>query len=145
MLFRSRASEAVCRSCGRKVEPEGTSAVLEHLGILPEEEFPVLIVAPVPLAGFDSVETVARAFNAQGYVRFLRDGEVTRIESLVAQDLKTPALPVVVDRLASPQVTRMRRADSIDQAFRVGRWNRTGQRPSGDDRLPLRLVPAPGS
>jgi excinuclease ABC subunit A len=120
-LLYARASEATCPNCGRTVEPEGTSAVLEHLEGLSPEEFPVLIVAPVPLGGFDSVETILRAFSAQGYLRFLRDGEVTRIESLGAQDLKTPALPVIVDRLASSQVTRARRADSVDQAFRVGR------------------------
>src|SRR5262245_20335255 len=116
LLF-ARLGEASCPQCGRAVVPEGTAAVLEHLEGLAEEDFPALVVAAVPLGGFDSAETIVRAFTAQGYLRFLRDGGVERIEALLAEDLRRPTLPIVVDRLASAQATRSRRADSIEAAF----------------------------
>lgn len=120
-LLYARASEAVCPGCGRTVEAEGSSAVLDYLETLPGEAFPVLVVASVPLGSFDSVGTIARAFSAQGYRRFLRDGVVKKIDELSIEDTRTPVLQIVVDRLVSSQVTRARRGDSIDGAFRVGR------------------------
>jgi excinuclease ABC subunit A len=131
VLFASAAG-ASCPGCGRPVAPEGTRAVLEHVDSLPAGAYPVLVVAPVTLGGFESVETIARALAAQGFLRFLRAGEVERIEALSAADLMTPALPVVVDRIVSRQTSRARRADSIDQAFRVGRGAAT-IRWRGDD------------
>jgi excinuclease ABC subunit A len=120
VLF-AAASEAACPRCGRPVAAEGTRAVLEHLDSLSGDAFPVLVVAPIPLGGFESVETIARALAAQGFLRFLRGGEVERIEALSTSDLRTPTLPVVVDRIVSREASRARRADSVDQAFRVGR------------------------
>jgi excinuclease ABC subunit A len=120
VLF-AAAAEASCARCGRRVAPEGTRAVLDHIESLPPGAFPLLVVAPVALGGFESVETIARALAAQGFLRFLRGGEVERIEALAAPDLKTPTLPVVVDRIVSRDAPRARLADSIDQAFRVGR------------------------
>src|SRR5687767_4243200 len=77
-LLYSGASEASCPGCGRIIEPDGSQAALEWLDGLDEADHPVLVIAPVPLAGFESLEMVARAFAAQGYVRFLRQGSVER-------------------------------------------------------------------
>jgi excinuclease ABC subunit A len=120
LLF-ARASTGFCPQCGRAVEPEGTSAVLAFLAGLPPEAFPALITALVPLGGFDSSEAIARALAAQGFLRFLRGGDVVRIEDLGLTDVQSPALEVVVDRIASPHATRSRRADSLELAFRAGK------------------------
>ena len=44
-LLYARASEAVCPGCGRTVEAEGSSAVIDYLETLSGEAFPVLVVA----------------------------------------------------------------------------------------------------
>ena len=120
-LLYSGASEASCPGCGRVIEADGSQAALEWLDGLDDADHPVLVIAPVPLAGFESLEMVARAFAAQGYVRFLRKGSVERIEDLRPEDLRAPTLDVVVDRITSAHAKRSRRADSVDQAFRIGR------------------------
>ncbi|MGQ9589785.1 MAG: excinuclease ABC subunit UvrA, partial [Planctomycetota bacterium] len=119
LLF-ARFSVAVCPGCGRTVEPEGTATVLAFLETLGEGSYPVLVTAGVALGGFESLETIARAFQAQGYVRFLRGERVERMEDLSAADLRRQAIEVVVDRLAA-SASRGRRADSVEAAFRLGR------------------------
>ena len=124
LLF-ARSSEAICPGCGREIVPEGTSAALDAMSELADDVFPVLIVAPVPLGGFESAEVIRDAFRAQGYLRFLRDGEVCRLDALEAKDCEASELPIVVDRLSSARAGRTRRADSLDQAFRIGRGTAT--------------------
>jgi excinuclease ABC subunit A len=120
-LLYARCSQAFCPRCGRHVELEDAAAVLRYLDSLPAEAYPALIAAPVPLGGFESAAIIVQALRAQGYLRFLRGGEVRRTEELAAQDLKGATLEVVVDRLPSRAVSRQRRADSIEQAYRAGR------------------------
>lgn len=135
-LLYARAAEAFCPHCGEKVEPESTEAVLEAIRAVIPDAYPLLIVAPVDLAGFDSVEIVQRSLSAQGYVRYLSDdGEVCRIEKLTAQDIAGSTVHIVVDRLTSPSVSRQRRADSVEQAFRLGSGTAIVQ-PAGSTRQP---------
>ena len=120
LLF-ARASEAYCPGCGRKVEPEGVGAAVDFLGALGDEAFPALVTAPVPLGGFGSRDTVLRAFTAQGFVRYLRGADIRRIEDLEARDLKSTFIEVVIDRISTAHTRRSRLADSLEQAFRIGR------------------------
>ncbi|MBN1441489.1 MAG: excinuclease ABC subunit UvrA, partial [Planctomycetes bacterium] len=120
-LLYARASKAHCMSCGRPVESEDTPAVQAAIDRLEASSFPLLVVAPVPLGGFEEAELIGSALRAQGFARFLRGGAVERIDDLRAEDCRGGTLDVVVDRIASPGVSRSRRADSIEQAFRAGR------------------------
>src|SRR5690606_3747103 len=107
---------------------------------LPEEEFPALVVASVPLFSAESsvapadrsaarsrseangfVDVVRDTLVAQGFVRFLRGGDVpVRVEDIVAEDLSGGHLDIVVDRW-SRRPPRARAADSLRQALRIGR------------------------
>ncbi len=119
-LLYARASQAYCPSCSREVAPEGTASVLALLNDTVSARFPALIVAPVSLGGFDDVDVVRTSIVGQGYARYLRATEVRRLDDLEPQDLDGSFLNVVVDRLASARVSQARRADSIEQAFRLG-------------------------
>ncbi len=131
LLF-SRCSTGYCPECGLEIESENTSAVLDCLDGLEPADWPVLIVAPVPLGGFESVEVIVSAFQGQGFLRFLRDGEVVRVTELCAGDLEKGRVDIVVDRLSKRIASRQRRVDSIEQAFKVAHGR-------------LRLVTARGS
>ena len=120
LLF-ARAAMAYCPGCNEPVEPEGTTAVLDWIESRADTALPLLVVAPVPLGGFESLETIQGAFRAQGYLRFLRRGEVLRIDTLSAEDCRRPYLDVVVDRVVSSTRLRSRCADSVDQALQIGR------------------------
>ncbi|MFP6737138.1 MAG: excinuclease ABC subunit A, partial [Planctomycetota bacterium] len=118
-LLYSRCSTGYCPECGLEIESENTSAVLECLDGLEPADWPVLIVAPVPLGDFESVEVISSAFQGQGFLRFLRDGEVVRVTELCAEDLEKGRVDIVVDRLSKRIASRQRRVDSIEQAFKV--------------------------
>jgi excinuclease ABC subunit A len=120
LLF-ARAAVAACPSCRRPLAPGDAGSVLEHVEALDAADFPLLVLAPVPLGGFSDVGVIANALRSQGYLRFLRAGETCRIEELGPRDLAAEALDVVVDRIPSPSATRQRLADSIEQALRAGR------------------------
>ncbi|MEM7230852.1 MAG: excinuclease ABC subunit UvrA, partial [Planctomycetota bacterium] len=122
-LLYARASDAHCPSCDRKVEPEDTAAVLQALSNLPADDFPVLVVAPVPLGGVDDVDVVRETLRAQGYVRYLKpDGaSVERLENLSSEEIDGVSIDVVVDRFSSASTSRKRRADSVALAFRASR------------------------
>ena len=122
LLF-ARAADAFCPSCGEKVEAEGTASVLAALTELPKKksQTPLLIVAPLDLAGFESLEIIQGSLIAQGYLRCLVDGEVLRVDDLRAKDLARSIVYVVVDRLTAPRRRNTARiADSVEQAFRLG-------------------------
>ena len=118
-LLYSRCSTGYCPQCGLEIEPENTTAVLECLDGLRPADWPVLIVAPVPLGGFESVEVISSAFQGQGFMRFLRGQEVVRIPQLRDDDLVTGRVDIVVDRLSKRSASRQRRVDSIEQAFKI--------------------------
>jgi len=119
-LLYARCSDGFCPKCDTPVVAEDTSAVLADLEKLDASDFPALIVAPVPLGGFESAEIISKALQGQGFLRFLREGEVVRLDDLRDEDCGESNLEVVVDRLTRPNVSRQRRADSIEQAFRAG-------------------------
>ena len=119
-LLYARCSQGFCASCGTAVEAEDTAAVLRALEEIPATGFPVLVVAPVALGGFESSGIIARALEAQGYQRFLRGRDVVRLRQLEDRDCEGTTLEIVVDRIAGPTASRRRRADSVEQAFRVG-------------------------
>jgi len=119
-LLYARCSQGFCASCGTAVKAEDTVAVLRALEEIPATGFPVLVVAPVALGGFESSGIIARALEAQGYQRFLRGRDVVRLRQLEDRDCEGTTLEIVVDRIAGPTVSRRRRADSVEQAFRVG-------------------------
>lgn len=118
-LLYSRCSTGHCPKCGLEIKPENTTAVLECIDSLDSSDWPVLVVAPVPLGGFESVEIIAPAFQGQGFLRFLRAGEVVRITELCTEDIESGRVDIVVDRLSKRSASRQRRIDSIEQAFKV--------------------------
>src|SRR5690606_32629538 len=106
-LLWARFSTAFCPQCDVEVRPENASSAADDVARLPEEEFPALVVASVPLFSAESsvapadrsaarsrseangfVDVVRDTLVAQGFVRFLRGGDVpVRVEDIVAEDL----------------------------------------------------------
>ena len=119
VLF-ARCSQAVCPDCAKVVEPENTDAAVRYLRSDTAGLAPFLVLAPLPLGGFESVDIIAGSLRAQGYLRFLRDGAAVKIDQLQPADIRNESLEVVVDRLVA-SASHARMADSIDQAFRLGR------------------------
>lgn len=119
VLF-ARCSQAFCPDCDKVVEPENTDAAVRYLRSGTAGLAPFLVLAPLPLGGFESVDIIAGSLRAQGYLRFLRDGAAVKIDQLQPEDIRDESLEVVVDRLAA-SASQARMADSIDQAFRLGR------------------------
>ncbi|MBI4585118.1 MAG: excinuclease ABC subunit UvrA [Planctomycetes bacterium] len=117
----ARFAKPVCPRCRVEVAPIDTEATVRRLRALPAAAFPVTLLAPLALGGFESVDIIQSSLRAQGYLRFARGGAVHRIEELGAGDLKADCLDVVVDRFASLATSAARMADSVDQAFRLGR------------------------
>ena len=78
-LLYARAAEVFCPRCQRQVESEGSSTVLAALRDLPKTAYPVYVVAPLDLGGFDSLELIQHSLTAQGYVAFLIINRAVRI------------------------------------------------------------------
>ncbi len=116
-LVFARASEAWCPHCAVPVRTSTSADVAEFLAGVAGV---VLVVAPVPLGGFDARDIVADALRAQGFARFLRGAEVVRLEDLAARDLAAEHLRVVVDRLTGGE-SRARRIESVETAFAIAR------------------------
>src|SRR5262249_53973930 len=91
VLYARRAA-AHCPDCGREGAAEDCASVLAHLEALGAGEFPVLVVAPVPLGGFGAsggaAEIVRASLSSQGFARFLRGGAVLPLERLEDTDCR---------------------------------------------------------
>jgi excinuclease ABC subunit A len=116
-LVFARAGEAWCPTCGTPVR---TATAADAAASLEGVAGAALVVAPVPLGGFDAPAVIVNALRAQGFTRFLRGGEVTSVEDLAPSDLRGECLRVIVDRLAGGE-SRARRIESIEAAFAIGR------------------------
>jgi excinuclease ABC subunit A len=120
-VLMARCSRPHCSTCRRDVQPANAQAVLEAIDGLGAGAFPLVIAAPLALGGFESTEIIAQSLRAQGYARFLRGGEARRVEELEKGDVAAEELEVVIDRLASGKYGAARAAESLEQAFRIGR------------------------
>ena len=120
LLF-ARRGRPQCPECRREAISEEPPQVVEYLKGLGRGGQPVLVTAPLPLGGFSALALVRQSLLAQGYVRFLRGGEIHPVEDLGDKDLSGGTLDVVVDRFAPGSAGDARLLDSVEQAYRLGR------------------------
>ncbi len=116
-LFFAKAGDPWCPRCNVPIHTETTEEIARFLETV---QGMVMVLAPVPLGGFDEPGIVLQALRAQGFARFFHNGKVDRLEKLKAADLKGGFLRVVIDRLKLPGANRARLLESLEAALKLG-------------------------
>ncbi len=121
-----------CRQCGRLVRKDSTQQVWQTLndewrmtnGDSPSAvEF--LITFDVPLAEKLSLQESLALISKQGYQRILMDGEITRLDEVLARATHSSFvirhLTVVQDRIKLTSASRARFIEACEQAYHFGK------------------------
>ncbi len=126
LLF-ARVGRTWCPKCGRHVEPDSVTSVVDELQSLPAGTR-LMVTFPLPRSPETTHRALAESLRSLGFVRLLADGEPVDLGAEVGEEVATPGLDlsaadeihVVVDRLRSKDGIRDRLADSVGTAFREG-------------------------
>jgi excinuclease ABC subunit A len=118
-LLMARVATPACHQCGKPIDRQSVTDILENIMSLPEET-KLTLLAPMVIgrkgAHADVFERIAKA----GLVRVRVDGEMVELESLPALALrKEHSISAVVDRLVIRPDNRERVEASIQSALRL--------------------------
>ena len=105
LLF-ARVGKAHCPKCGKLVEKQSASEIVEKIAEMPAEKR-ILILAPVVRGKKGAHEKVFENIRREGFVRMRIDGEIFSIVDEIALDPKKPhTIEIVVDRLVISNLKR---------------------------------------
>ena len=125
-----------CRQCGKPVKKESPSEVWTTLNSAPakshsgekgEGNGEFLITFAVPLSEKLSFKESMALIAKQGYQRLLMNGNVVRIEEVLASSPagQTSPITVIQDRLKTSAANRSRFVEACEQAFHFGKGKLT--------------------
>ncbi len=127
-----------CRQCGQLVRKDSPQQVWESVmksgldGVSPHQPHhsgEVLITFDVPLAEKISVEESLTLISKQGYQRLLVDGEIVRLEEVLARSRNSSFVirhfTVVQDRVKLAPANRARFVEACEQAYHFGKGKLT--------------------
>ncbi|RME85064.1 MAG: excinuclease ABC subunit UvrA, partial [Zetaproteobacteria bacterium] len=119
LLF-ARAGEPHCYQCGRRIESQPASRIIEILEALPEGTRLVLL-APIARNKKGEFRRELARIAEEGFVRVRVDGEMYAIEDVPPLDKQVRhTIEIVVDRIVIREGVRTRLADSVETALRYG-------------------------
>lgn len=115
-ILYTHLSDIYC--CGQLIRRENGETVAQTIFQLYESER-AMILAPLETWNHLKAKDLKAHLEGQGFTRAFIDGQVQRIESVAAKELRQGH--VIVDRLSIEDENYRRFADSADLAFRLGR------------------------
>jgi excinuclease ABC subunit A len=119
-LLYARVGEAHCPQCGRLVEAQSSSEIVDQLMSLPAGT-KLMILAPLARGRKGEYRKAFEEARRQGFVRVRVDGQVYELsEAPALEKNKKHDIEVVVDRLSISPEIRRRLADSVETALKIG-------------------------
>ena len=119
LLF-ARIGKPHCHGCGRRIESQTVSQMVDTLMELPERTR-LLILAPVVRGRKGEYRRELLALRKQGFVRVMIDGEIHELEETPALDKQQKhTIEALVDRIIIKPDVETRLADSLETALRLG-------------------------
>jgi excinuclease ABC subunit A len=126
VLF-ARLGEQRCHQCGAGVESRSAQEIVTRISGLPEGSRVVLSV-PLVTRRKGRHEELFKDLLAQGFMRFVIDGELYRLDEVPNLDKARPHdISVVVDRVQVKASGTPRLADSVETCLKVGKGMMTVQ------------------
>ncbi len=134
VLF-ARLGRQHCTDCGAPVEALSSAEIMARLKQLSGKQ---LLLAPLFEQRKGEHRDLLESLRQRGFVRVRLDGEVVRLEGLVALDKKRKhQLELVVDRFSPSRVSLQRLTDSVETALREGQGLLLAQSATGGEALRL--------
>ena len=124
VLF-ARAGTPHCWECGRRIESQSASSIVDDVLKLPEKT-KLMVLAPLVVQQKGEHRETFGAIVKQGFVRARVDGEIVEVkDGEVPQLAKTfkHDVAAVVDRIVVKDEVRPRLADSVETALKLTRGN----------------------
>lgn len=119
LLF-ARAGTPFCYQCGKKIEKQTVSQIVDHL-LEDYQQKRIYILAPIVQDKKGEHVKELQRLKAMGFARVKINGEVVDLSDEITLDKKKKHnLDVVVDRLALKKSERQRLAESLESAFHMG-------------------------
>ena len=137
LLF-AKAGTVFCPECGKKVEKQTASQIVNFIADLPADK-KIMILAPLISGKKGAHRKILDEISREGFVRFRADGEIYSIaEEIELDEKKAHSIEVVVDRLKTGDFgkkfeilpngeeieikneNRSRLADSVELALKKG-------------------------
>jgi excinuclease ABC subunit A len=119
LLF-ARVGRPHCWVCGREITSQHSSQIVDSILSRPEGT-KVQICAPLVRGKKGEHKDVFAAIQREGFVRVRLDGRIYDIRSVPALDKnKKHSIAAVVDRLIIREAVRVRLADSVETALKLG-------------------------
>ena len=119
VLF-ARAGTPHCWICGREISSQHASQIVDNIMSLPRDT-KIQICAPLIHGQKGEHKEILARIQSQGFVRVRVDGVVYDIKSVPKLDKnKKHDIAAVVDRLIIKDTVRIRLADSIEAALKLG-------------------------
>ncbi|MBI4006872.1 MAG: excinuclease ABC subunit UvrA, partial [Planctomycetes bacterium] len=119
LLF-ARIGETYCEKCGRLIESDTVSRVMEQVLSLPEGT-KFLVTFPVNVSQKLSSKMQISALKERGLVRLMADGAIIDLTTGTPPDIRHfKSVAGVVDRLVVKADIKERLADAVEMAYRLG-------------------------
>ncbi len=120
VLF-ARVATGFCPKCGRPIEAQTRSQILERLKIIPEgTRFQVL--APLVRNQKGRNAELFASLRRKGFRRVRVDGAIRSLDEEIELDRRTRhSVDVVVDRLVQSAAVYRRLAEAVDSALQIGK------------------------
>lgn len=119
VLF-ARAGTPHCWICGKEISSQHTTQIVDNIMSLPSDT-KIQICAPLVRGQKGEHRDVFAGIQTQGFVRVRVDGVIYDIKSVPRLDKnKKHDIAAVVDRLIVKETVRIRLADSIEAALKLG-------------------------
>jgi len=119
VLF-ARVGTVYCYECGRKIESQTVSQIVDRLMML-DEGTRIHVLAPVVKDRKGEYKKELETLRAKGFVRARIDGELRSLdEDIVLKKYFKHSIDVVIDRLVVKPGIERRLADSVELALEMG-------------------------
>ena len=122
LLF-SRVGIQFCYECGRKIERQSVSQIVDLIFDRLEEGVKIEVLGPVVRGRKGEYKDLFDSLKKEGFVRVKVDGEIFSLEEEISlEKYKKHDIEVVVDRVVvkNTEEIRKRLADSVEIALRYG-------------------------
>jgi len=118
-LLYARVGKPYCYSCGKAIEAQTASQIIERVMALPEDTR-ISILAPVIRDRKGEYRKELEKFRRDGFVRARIDGEIHELADDIKLDKqKKHSIDVFVDRVQIKPAIRQRVADAVELALKL--------------------------
>ncbi len=118
-LLYARIGIPHCSVCGKTVQRQTVTAIVEQVAALPENTR-MIVLAPIVIDKKGAFEHVPEQYQRAGFARVRVDGVIYALDEFPELDKKYKhSIDVVVDRLVNDETSRSRLSQSVEQALEL--------------------------